>query len=75
MFETLANVQNYMDAGAAATRLASLDTLTDAQFDRLAKIWWSNDQLHGGILATRGLEPLYQRNGRNWPPTKPGQEI
>lgn len=48
MFETLANVQNYMDAGAAATRLASLDTLTDAQFDRLAKIWWSNDQLHGG---------------------------
>lgn len=71
LFEALAGVGNYMDAGATASRIAALGTLTDAQFERLAKIWWSNDQLYGSILATRGLEPLYTANDRSWPPPKP----
>jgi hypothetical protein len=62
---------DYVSAGAAASRLTSLDSLTPEQFARLDRIWWSNDQLHTGVLATREMEPFYRANGRDWPPPRP----
>jgi len=61
---------NYYDAGATASRIASLETLTDDQFRQLDEIWWSNDQLHEGALATKAMKPFYRKNGRSWPPPK-----
>ncbi|RMB75301.1 toll/interleukin-1 receptor domain-containing protein [Rhodococcus sp. SBT000017] len=69
LLQALADVRNYVDAGAATERMASLNTLTETQYERLAEIWWSNDQLHGSVLAHKGLKPLYDRNNRDWPPT------
>lgn len=61
---------NYFDAESAASRIAALETLTDDQVRQLGEIWWSNDQLHGGILATKAMKPFYGKNGRGWPPPK-----
>jgi hypothetical protein len=62
---------NYMDAGATANRIAALGTLSEEQFDRIDKVWWTNDQLFGGLLPTRAMKPLYLAHARAWPPPKP----
>ena len=69
LLTALRDAGNYMDAGAAAERIASLETLPDDKFAELDRIWLANDQLHGGILPTRAMKPFYKRNGRPWPPT------
>lgn len=74
LFSALAAAGNYVTAGATADQIAALGTLTTEQFDRLDKIWWSNDQLYGGVLPTRALQPLYLRNQRAWPPARPSSE-
>lgn len=70
LLSALKSAGNYMDAGATAQRIAALGTLTDDQFSLLDEIWWSNDQLHGGVLPTRAMKPFYQANGRDWPPPR-----
>lgn len=71
LFTALGAAGNYVDAGATAERIAALGTLTGERFAQLDKIWWSNDQLYGGVLPTRAMEPFYKRNGRAWPPSMP----
>jgi len=71
MFSALRDAGNYFDAEAAVKRLATLGTLTEGQFAELERIWWSNDQLYGGILPTNAMKPFYFKNGRAWPPEKP----
>lgn len=70
LLEALKDVQNYYDAEAACKRVASLGTLSEDQFERLSTTWYSNDQLCGSVLATRALKPLFDRNGKSWPPPK-----
>jgi hypothetical protein len=70
LLASLATVGNYMDAGATAERVAALGSLSDADFKRLDIIWHSNNQLHGGVLATRAMKPFYLANDRPWPPPK-----
>lgn len=71
LFTGLAEAGNYFDAEASAKRIAALGTLSDEKFAELDKIWWSNNQLHGGFLPTKVMEPFYAANGRPWPPSKP----
>lgn len=71
LVEALQKAGNYFDAGATAERIAAFGTLTSEQFDQIDEIWWDNDQLYGGVLPTRALEPLYEANGRTWPPPNP----
>lgn len=71
LFMALGSAANYYDAEAAAERIAKLSTLTDDQFQRLNKIWWSNDQLYGGVLPSRVMKPFYQASKQAWPPSKP----
>lgn len=70
LLSALKSAGNYMDAGATAQRIAAVGSLTDEQFSQLDDIWWSNDQLHGGVLPTRAMKPFYAENGRGWPPPK-----
>lgn len=70
LLSALGGAGNFFDAEAKARRIAALGSLTDDQFARLDRIWWSNDQLHGGILPTRVMEPFYRAHGRVWPPLK-----
>ena len=37
----------------------------------LDRVFWANDQVFGGVLARRGLAPLYERNGWPFPPLQP----
>lgn len=74
LLSALSEVGDYYSAEAAAKRLVTLDRLSDLQFNELDRIWWSNDQLHGGVLPTRVMKPYYLRNGRSWPPLKPDEE-
>lgn len=71
LFSALAEANNYMDAGATATRVATLSDLTRDQWERLALVFWSNDQVYGGILPRNALEPFYRRHGRDFPPPRP----
>lgn len=73
MFSALRDAGNYYDAEAAVKRLSTLGTLTDDQFAELGRIWWSNDQLCGSVLATRAMKPFYLSNGRSWPPERPAE--
>jgi hypothetical protein len=70
LLNALAGAGNYVDAGATAERIAALGSVSADHFERLDRIWWSNDQLHGGILPTRAMRPFYEANGRTWPPPK-----
>jgi hypothetical protein len=69
LFAALESANNYMDAGATARRIASLNALTESQWDRLAKIYWANDQVRGGSLPSRALQPFYEGHNRTWPPS------
>lgn len=75
LLSALEGVGNYIDAGAAVERLAELGSLSNEDFARLDRIWWSNDQLHGGVLATKAMKPFYVSNNRQWPPPKPAAAI
>jgi len=68
LFKELAAAGDYWSAGAAAARVAALGSLSDEDFSRLNEIWWSNNQLYGGVLPSREMQPFYERNGRTWPP-------
>jgi hypothetical protein len=71
LFRALAEAGNYIDAGAASERVAALGSLAPRDWERLHEVWWSNDQLHGGVLATRAMKPFYEQNRQPWPPPKP----
>ncbi len=69
LFAALHDAGSYIVAGEVAKRIAKLGELSSADFDRLDKIWWSNDQLYGGSLPTKTMQPFYKKNGRQWPPS------
>lgn len=71
LFQALEEAGNYMSAGSAAARIARLKGLSNQDFERLNAIIWRNDQVHGGVLATRELRTFYEAHGREWPPPKP----
>lgn len=73
LITALEQVGNYVDAGAAAERIRALGNLNEADWSRLDSAIWSNDQVHGGVLPTRSLEPFYVEHGRTWPPPKPAE--
>lgn len=52
------------------TSASALGTLSDADFERLDAIWWSNNQLYNGVLPTRAMKPFYEQSGRAWPPAR-----
>jgi hypothetical protein len=70
LLQALAEAGNYVDAGAAAERIASMVNLSEELFTQLDHIYWTNPQVRGGVLANRGLRPFYQRLNREWPPPK-----
>ncbi|MCJ1710749.1 toll/interleukin-1 receptor domain-containing protein [Clavibacter michiganensis subsp. phaseoli] len=63
--------QNYMDAGATARRIATMDTLTPQQWTRLGEIYHSNDQVGHAGLVGQALAPYYRNHGQTWPPAAP----
>jgi hypothetical protein len=69
----LASATSFYDAGSAAEALNELDILTPAQWQELDQIYLDNDQVHGSVLAHRGLDPLYGRHGRGYP-ERPGTD-
>ncbi len=71
LLTALGSAGNYVDAGATASRIAVLNQLTGEQWDRLDKLIWANDQVGGGVLATRELKPFYRLHDRSWPPPRP----
>ncbi len=74
LFEALEHANNYYDAGATASRIASLDGLTEEQWKVLSEIWWKNDQLHTGALATKAMRPFFALHGQPWPPARPSSQ-
>lgn len=74
LFAALQSAGNYIDAGAAAERIATLGFLSEEQFIRLDEIFWQNDQVNGGAPPPRALRPLYLQNGRVWPPPAKDQD-
>jgi hypothetical protein len=70
LFKALEDANDYISAGAAAKRIAQLDSLSSDDFARLTKIYWANDQVRDGALPTKELQPFYQRNRMKWPPPK-----
>ncbi|HBX76495.1 MAG TPA: toll/interleukin-1 receptor domain-containing protein [Acidimicrobiaceae bacterium] len=71
LLHALEEAGDYMSAGSAAARIARLKALSNRDLERLNSIFWHNDQVHGGVLATRELRPFYEANGWEWPPPKP----
>lgn len=71
LFESLRTAPSFIDAGAAAKRIVSLGSLTNEQWARLDSIFWSNDQIYGGALPSKALQPFYREHQRPWPPAKP----
>ena len=67
----LKDAPSFVDAGATAGLIAALGTLSDEQFRRIEEVWYTNDQLYGGVLPTRAMQRVYAANGRAWPPPKP----
>lgn len=70
LFSALETAGNYIDAGATASRIATLKNLTLQQWNRLDAIYWNNDQLQSGALPTKALRPFYHENQRVWPPAR-----
>jgi hypothetical protein len=67
----LAEAGNYYDAEAAANRISEFSEMTDASWRKLAVAYWSNDQVHHGVLANRALKPFYKKHDKEFPPPKP----
>lgn len=70
LLRALASAGNYVDAGATASRIASLPSLSDENLEAIEDVWWSNDQLFGGHLPNEAIRPLFVRHGRPWPPPR-----
>ena len=70
LFQALSDAGNYFDAEAAAKRIDALGTLTHEQFERLEAVYHSNDQVHGSVLASRALSPIFHRNSKTSPPPR-----
>ena len=51
--------------------LTEFGHLTPTQWAALDRVFWANDQVFRGVLARRGLAPLYERNGRPFSPPQP----
>ncbi len=75
LMEALEQASDYYSAEAAAKRVTSLGALTEASWARLAAAFWANDQVHGGVLPTRVLQPFYASHDRDWPPPKPAAPV
>lgn len=73
LLAALRAAENYMDAGATAKRIATIDTLTPAQWAELAEIYHANDQVGGAGLVGRELAPYYRAHSQSWPPTRPAK--
>ncbi|HUY09149.1 MAG TPA: toll/interleukin-1 receptor domain-containing protein [Candidatus Dormibacteraeota bacterium] len=61
--------RNYEDSGRAAEALNALNDLSPDQWKELDQVYLDNDQVHGGVLAHRGLDALYRRHHRKYPDT------
>lgn len=72
LITALAEAPSFIDASNAAKRLVAVGRLSETAWSRLAEAYFSNNQVHGGVLAHRVLEPFYRKNGREFPPSKPG---
>jgi len=66
----LEEASDYYSAEAAAKRIVALGDLTESSWDRLSQAFWMNNQVHGGVLPTRVLQPFYREKSRDWPPPK-----
>ncbi|WP_166784008.1 toll/interleukin-1 receptor domain-containing protein [Cryobacterium suzukii] len=73
LLAALSASQNYIDAGATARRLATIDTLTTHQWTKLAEIYHSNDQVGRAGVVGQALTPYYRSHGQAWPPAQPTQ--
>lgn len=73
LLAALSAAQNYIDAGATARRIATIDTLTPQQWAKLAEIYHSNDQVGRAGLVGQALAPYYRDHGQVWPPTQPAE--
>ncbi|MFD7311995.1 toll/interleukin-1 receptor domain-containing protein [Promicromonospora sp. NPDC059942] len=71
LMKALETASDYYSAEAAAKRVVALGSLTETSWGALARTYWANDQVHGGVLPTRVLQPFFQKNGKSWPPPKP----
>jgi hypothetical protein len=71
LLAALSGAQNYMDAGATARRIATIDTLTPGQWKRLAEIYHTNDQVGRAGLVGQALAPYYRQHDQTWPPDVP----
>lgn len=71
LLEALRAAQNYIDAGATARRIATIDTLTPSQWAGLAGIYHGNDQVGRSGLVARAFAPYYREHGQTWPPAQP----
>jgi hypothetical protein len=67
LIAALRDAPNFRDAGKAAEALNGFDTFTPQQWKDLDQVYLDNDQVHGGVLAHRGLKPLYARHKREFP--------
>ena len=73
LLASLGAAENYLDAGATASRIATIDTLTAHQWETLAKIYHSNDQVARASVVSRELAPFYRKHAQTWPPAEPSQ--
>ncbi|WP_029151243.1 toll/interleukin-1 receptor domain-containing protein [Microbacterium indicum] len=73
LLAALRSAGNYMDAGATAKRIATIETLTPKQWATLAEIYHENDQVGGAGLVGRALAPYYREHGQAWPPARPAE--
>ncbi|HMS73079.1 MAG TPA: toll/interleukin-1 receptor domain-containing protein [Baekduia sp.] len=71
LLEALRSAQNYMDAGATAERIEALGSLEEDQLAAIDHVWWTNDQLYGGVFPSRAMQRVYASHSRAWPPPKP----
>jgi hypothetical protein len=71
LMTALEEASDYYSAEAAAKRIVALGHLTESSWLKLAQAYWQNDQVHGGVLPTRVLEPFYRVHEKDWPPPKP----
>ncbi|KAA9393848.1 toll/interleukin-1 receptor domain-containing protein [Kocuria coralli] len=71
LFTALYETTDYMSSGAISKRVATLASLTEGQWERLNRIYWSNDQVYHCVLANKALEPFYKKHKKQFPPPNP----
>lgn len=75
LLTALRSANNYIDAGATASRIATLDNLKASEWAEIAKIYWSNDQVGGAGLVAKALMPFYDSHGQQWPPAQVAPDV